>query len=112
MGGGLAVAAGMASGRVGAIVDFYGVDREVAADAPNRDASVLAIFAGDDAYIPTEAVAGMVADLEAAGVSATIRTVAGVRHGFMNDSRPEAYDAVAAAVGWSALLAFFRAELA
>jgi dienelactone hydrolase len=29
----------------------------------------------------------------------------------MNDSRPDVYDATAAAEGWDAMLSFFRAEL-
>ena len=37
---------------------------------------------------------------------------AGVQHGYMDDTRPDVYDAVAASEGWDALLTFFRAELA
>jgi carboxymethylenebutenolidase len=40
-----------------------------------------------------------------------VRSVPGVQHAFMNDSRPDVYDAAAAAEGWDAMLAFFRAEL-
>ena len=47
-----------------------------------------------------------------AGKRAVFRVEAGVRHAFMNDTRPDVYDAVAAAAGWDAMLAFLRAELA
>jgi dienelactone hydrolase len=50
-------------------------------------------------------------DLEAAGTRAVFRVEPGVGHAFMNESRPDVYDGVAAAAGWDAMLAFLRAEL-
>jgi len=61
--------------------------------------------------IPPESVSRLASDLEAAGVRASVRTVSGAQHAFMNDSRPDVYDATAAAEGWDAMLSFFRAEL-
>jgi carboxymethylenebutenolidase len=111
MGGQLALAAGCGNPRVGAVVDFYGIHPEVSLDLAACSAPVLAIFAENDGFISAEAVAGLSADLAEAGVRASVRTVAGAEHAFMNDSRPDVYDATAAAEGWAALLAFFRAEL-
>jgi carboxymethylenebutenolidase len=111
MGGQLALAAGCRGGRVGAVADFYGIHPEVTLDFSGCQAPVLAVFAENDAFIPAEAVQALASDLEAAGVRASIRTVAGVEHAFMNDSRPDVYVAAAASEGWAALLSFFRAEL-
>jgi len=111
MGGQLALAIGCHSARVAAVVDFYGIHPNVALDLARLSAPVLAVFAERDEFISAETVASLSRDLQAAGVRASVRTLAGAQHAFMNDSRPDVYDAAAAAEGWSALLAFLRAEL-
>jgi carboxymethylenebutenolidase len=111
MGGQLALAAGCGNPRVGAVVDFYGVHPEVSLDLARCSAPVLAIFAENDDFISSDAVARLSAELSAAGVRASVRTLGGAAHAFMNDSRPDVYDAAAAAEGWAAMLAFLRAEL-
>jgi carboxymethylenebutenolidase len=111
MGGQLALAAGCRNRRIGAVADFYGVHPNVPTDFSGCSARVLAVFAENDDFIPREAVSRLAADLEAAGVPASVRTIPGAQHAFMNDSRPDVYGAAAAADGWDALLAFFRAEL-
>ena len=35
----------------------------------------------------------------------------GVQHAFMNDTRPDVYDAQTASEAWNDILAFLRAEL-
>jgi carboxymethylenebutenolidase len=111
MGGRLALLAAARNRRVGAAVSFYGAHPGVALDLSQLEAPVLGIFAERDEYLPAEAAAELESALEAAGKVATVRTQPGVRHGFMNDSRPDVFDAVAAAEGWNAMLAFLRAEL-
>jgi carboxymethylenebutenolidase len=111
MGGQLALAAGSRNRRIGAVADFYGVHPHVTLDLSHCEAPVLAVFAENDEFIPPEAVSRLADELEAAGVRASVRTVPGTRHAFMNDSRPDVYDATAAAEGWDAMLSFFRAEL-
>jgi carboxymethylenebutenolidase len=111
MGGQLALAAGCENARIGAVADFYGVHPDVKLNLTDCKASVLAIFAENDAFIPAEVVQGLAADLKAAGVRASVRTIEGAQHAFMNDTRPDVYDAAAAAAGWAALLGLFRAEL-
>jgi carboxymethylenebutenolidase len=111
MGGQLALAAGCRNPRIGAVVDFYGVHPNVSLDFSTLQAPVLALFAENDDFIPAEAVAALAKALTAAEVKSTVRTIAGAQHAFMNDSRPDAFDANAAAEGWSSLLAHFRAEL-
>jgi carboxymethylenebutenolidase len=111
MGGQLALAAGCENARIGAVADFYGVHPDVKLNLTDCKASVLAVFAENDAFIPAEVVQGLAADLKAAGVRASVRTIEGAQHAFMNDTRPDVYDAAAAAAGWAALLGLFRAEL-
>ncbi len=111
MGGQLALAAACENPRIGAVADFYGVHPDVTLDLADCRASVLAVFAENDAFIPAEAVQQLSADFEAAGVRASVRTIEGAQHAFMNDTRPDVYDATAAAEGWAALLGLFRAEL-
>jgi len=111
MGGQLALAAGCENARIGAVADFYGVHPDVELNLGNCKASVLAVFAEHDAFIPADVVEKLSADLAAAGVSASVRTIEGAQHAFMNDTRPDVYDAAAAAAGWAALLGLFRAEL-
>lgn len=111
MGGRLALFAATRNRRLGAVVSFYGAHPRVALDLSELAAPVLAFFAERDEQLPAEAVAELESALEAAGAVATVRTHPGVRHGFMNDSRPDVFDAVAAVEGWNAMLAFLRAEL-
>ena len=112
MGGQLALAAGCRNPRVAAVVDFYGVHPNVELDFSECRAPVLAVFAENDEFIPAEAVSELAGALAAAGVRASVRTLPGAQHAFMNDSRPDVYDAAAASAGWDVMLAFFRAELA
>ena len=112
MGGQLALYAATRSPRVGAVVDFYGIHPNVTLDLSGLTAAVLGIFAEHDEFVTPEAARKLEADLEGAGKRATIQIVAGVGHAFMNDTRPEAYDAEAAARAWADTLAFLRAELA
>ncbi|MBW2286991.1 MAG: dienelactone hydrolase family protein [Deltaproteobacteria bacterium] len=111
MGGQLALAAGCKNARVGAVVDFYGVHPDVTLDLADCRAAVLAVFAENDAFITAETVQRLSAEFEAAGVRASVRTIEAAQHAFMNDTRPDVYDAAAAAEGWAALLGLFRAEL-
>ncbi|MDJ0852664.1 MAG: dienelactone hydrolase family protein [Myxococcota bacterium] len=112
LGGHLALLAGAWSHRVSAIVDFYGLHPALPVAYDRIEAAVLGIFAEADEYIPAENVDRLRADLEAAGVRSHLRVEAGVRHGFMNEARPERHDAKAADAGWDRMLAFLRAELA
>jgi len=110
MGGQLALAAGSQSRRIGAVADFYGAHPNVMLDFSRCEAPVLAVFAENDEFIPREAVNRLAGEFQAAGVRASVRSIAGAQHAFMNDSRPEVYSAAAAAEGWDLLLSFFRAE--
>ena len=112
LGGHLALVAAARTPRVGAAVDFYGLFPHPPQDAAALAAPLLAIFAGRDAYITQDAVERLRGALRAAGRSASVEVEPDSDHGFMNDTRPDRFDAAAAARGWQRLLAFLRAELA
>jgi carboxymethylenebutenolidase len=112
MGGQLALFAATRSPRIGAVVDFYGIHPNVPLELSGLEAAVLGIFAERDEFVPPEAARKLEADLRAAGKRVHFAIYPGVGHAFFNDSRPEAYDAKAAARAWSECLTFLRAELA
>jgi len=112
MGGQLALFAATRNRRIGAVVDFYGVHPNVKLDLTGLQASVLGIFAERDSFVTPAVADKLAADLRAAGKSVHCEIYPRVDHAFMNDSRPDVYDAAAAARAWSQALAFLRAELA
>jgi carboxymethylenebutenolidase len=111
MGGHLALLAAEASPRVAAAVDFYGLHPGLPVDPGRIRGAVLGIFAERDEFVPAESVEALRRSLEQAGVRASFVVQPGVGHAFMNEMRPERFDARAAAEGWDRLLAFLRAEL-
>jgi carboxymethylenebutenolidase len=111
MGGQLALFAGTRNRRIGAVVDCYGIHPNVKLDLANLAAPVLGIFAERDEFVPPEAVRKLEAELRAAGKRCSFTTFPGVGHAFLNDSRPDVYDAAAAERAWGMIVSFLRAEL-
>jgi carboxymethylenebutenolidase len=111
MGGQLALYAATRSPRIAAVVDFYGIHPNVRPDYTGLRAAVMGAFAERDTYISGEAVRRLEAELKAAGVRTDFTIYPGVEHAFMNDTRPEVFDAVTAQRAWSRALSFLRAEL-
>lgn len=111
MGGHLALVCASRTGRVAAAVDFYGVDTGVPLELSGLEAAVLAIFGGNDEYVPADAIACLREQLDTAGCRAGVLVEPDAGHAFMNEARPDRYDAAAAARGWNRMLAFLRAEL-
>jgi carboxymethylenebutenolidase len=111
MGGQLALSAAARDERVGAVVDCYGIHPNVEVDAEAIRAAVYGVFAENDGFVPPEAARALEAKLQQAGVRVRFRIFLGVQHAFLNDSRPDAYDASTAAEAWGEILAFLRAEL-
>jgi carboxymethylenebutenolidase len=112
MGGQLALYAATRNRRVGAVVDFYGIHPQVTLDLSDLEAPVLGIFAERDAFVSPDAARKLEAELRAAGKRASFQIHDDVDHAFFNDTRPDVYDAEAAARAWADTIAFFRAELA
>jgi carboxymethylenebutenolidase len=72
---------------------------------------VFGVFAENDEFIPHAQVRALEAQLRDAGVRVDFKSFLGVQHAFMNDARPEVYDAACAAEAWNDILSFLRAEL-
>jgi carboxymethylenebutenolidase len=112
LGGSLALFLSSRHRRIGAAVDLYGAQPELLPELERVAAPVLAIFAGEDESASESSVGAFESGLQRAGVSASVEVKAGVRNGYMDDTRLDVHDAIAAADTWDALLAFFRSELA
>ena len=112
LGGSLALFLSSRHRRIGATLDLCGTHPELLPELDRVASPVLAIFAGEEEWVSDPAVSGFESDLKRAGVSVSVEVKAGVRNGFMDDSRPDVHDAAAAADTWNALIAFFRSELA
>jgi carboxymethylenebutenolidase len=111
MGGQLALAAGCANPKIGAVVDCYGIHPNVRLDFDGLEAAVFGVFAENDEFVGPEAARALESELQAAGARARFNVYVGVQHAFLNDSRPDVYDAPTATEAWNDLLAFLRAEL-
>jgi carboxymethylenebutenolidase len=112
MGGQLALLTGTKNRRIGAVVDCYGIHPSVTLELGGLAAPVLGIFAEHDTFVPPEAVRKLEAELRAAGQRCHFTIFPGVGHAFLNDSRPDVYDAPAAERAWGMIVSFLRAELA
>ncbi len=111
MGGQLALYAATCNPRIGAVVDCYGIHPRVEPDLSKLQAAVMGIFAERDEFVPLDTVRALEARLREAGVRTDFTIFPGVSHAFLNDSRPDVYDAEAAARAWGQLVSFLRAEL-
>jgi carboxymethylenebutenolidase len=111
MGGQLALHAASRNRRIGAVVDCYGVLPHLKLDFSELQAAVFGVFAENDDCVSAAAVRQLEAELRAAGGRILCNMYLGVQHAFMNDSRPEDYDAPNAEEAWSESIAFLRAEL-
>jgi carboxymethylenebutenolidase len=111
MGGQLALAAGCASPKVGAVIDFYGVHPAVRLDFSKLSAPVLGLFGERDAFVTPEVARKLAAEVRAAGKRFDLHVYPGCDHAFFNDSRPDVYQREAAEDAWRRSLEFLRAHL-
>ena len=110
-GGGVALRAAAGNRRIGAVALCYGLESGSTIELGRFECPVLGIFGGRDVEVEPEAVREFEEKLGVAGVSVKTVTYENALHGFMDESRPDVHDAVAASAAWDALLAFLRAEL-
>ncbi len=111
MGGQLALYAACRRSEIGAVVDCYGVHPNVLLDLEACRAKVLGVFAENDEFISRADVQRLDEALSNAGVEAKLLTYAGVQHAFLNEARPDVFDADTAAEAWHDIETFFEAEL-
>lgn len=111
MGGALSLFGASKNEQVGACVVFYGIHPKVEPDFDNLRAPVLGIFAEKDGFVTPDVVRALEDTMREHGKSIETHTYPGTDHAFFNDTRPEVYDADAAADAWRRTLAFLRAHL-
>lgn len=112
MGGQLALYAACLEPAIAAVVDCYGVHPKVSLDLGACRAKVLGVFAENDEFISAADVQKLDEALRAAGVEANLLTYVGVQHAFLNDARPDVFDAETAAEAWRDIETFLQSELA
>jgi carboxymethylenebutenolidase len=111
MGGALSLFAASKNPEVGACVVFYGGHPNVKPDLAALQAPVLGLYAGKDSFVSPQVVSELDRQLTALGKRHEFHTYPDAQHAFFNDTRPQVYDAKAAADAWSRTLAFLRHEL-
>jgi len=111
MGGVLSLYAASKNAQVGACVVFYGIHPKVEPDFDNLRAPVLGLYAERDRSVPPQAVRALEERLREHGKQVETHIYPGTDHAFFNDTRPEVYDADAAADAWRRTVEFFREHL-
>jgi len=111
MGGALSLYAATKNPQVGACVVFYGGHPNVKPDLPNLQAPVLGIFAERDGFVTPAVVRELERKLKELGKSVEVHIYPGTDHAFFNDTRPEVYNADAAADAWRRTIEFLRLSL-
>ncbi|HEX8846480.1 MAG TPA: dienelactone hydrolase family protein [Pyrinomonadaceae bacterium] len=109
MGGGFSYQLATHTKDLAGAVIFYG--RTPLELVPQVSSPILGNFGSLDAGIPTEKVKEFDEALKKAGKQADIKIYEGAKHGFFNDTRPEAYNAEAAADAWQRTVKFFQERL-
>jgi carboxymethylenebutenolidase len=93
---------------VGAVVLYYGA---VDADFARSRAAYLAHLGELDEYEPLEYVRQMEQGIRDAGREVTLHVYPQAGHWFVEEDRPDAYQADAAALAWERTVAFLREQL-
>jgi carboxymethylenebutenolidase len=110
MGGGFSYQLATHTKDLSGAVIFYG--RTPIDLVPMVSCPLLGNFGGKDQGIPPEKVKEFEEALQKAGKTADIKVYPEAGHGFFNDTRPQAYNAEAAADAWQRTLKFFQTRLA
>lgn len=110
MGGSFALLLACRNPKIRAAAPFYG-------DVPSDDelaklsGPVLFVGASKDQWITPEKIHGLRDSLAKLGKAGETKIYEGADHAFFNDTRPEVYDAEAAADAWQRVTTFFRETL-
>lgn len=111
MGGALALYTATKNENVGGCVVFYGGHPKVKPDLPNLHAPVLGLYAEKDGFVTPDLARKLEREVKALGKPIEVMIYPGVDHAFFNDTRPEVYNAEAAADSWRRTIAFLREHL-
>ncbi len=96
---------------INAAVDYYGIHPKVEIVPSRVKVPVLGHFATRDKSVSLDAVHAMASACNGAGGSFEVHEYE-ADHAFFNDTRPQVYDAAAAALSFSRTLTFLRKALA
>lgn len=97
--------------KIGACVDFYGVHPAIQPDVTKLRAPLLGVFAEKDAYVNAQVVGDLAAKLTKAKKTFEFKTYEGVNHAFMNETRPDVFDADAALDAWNRAVDFLQSHV-
>jgi carboxymethylenebutenolidase len=111
MGGALALYTATKNPKIGACVVFYGGHPKVKPDLPNLHAPVLGLYGEQDGSVTPALVRELERQVKALGKEIEVTIYPGAKHAFFNDSRPEVYNAEAAADAWRRTIEFLREHL-
>lgn len=111
MGGALAQFEATRNPNVRAAVSFYGGFKKVPADWQELRCPLLLIYGEEDQGVPAEQGRELKRQLESIGKDVELVVYPGADHAFFNDSRPEVYNAEAAADAWRRTVDLFRASV-
>lgn len=112
MGGALSLYTATKNHKIGACVVFYGGHPKVKPDLPNLNAPVLGLYAERDGFVTPELVRELEREVKALGKQIEVVSYPNTDHAFFNDTRPEVYNASAAADAWRRTTEFLRKHLA
>ncbi|MDI7775870.1 dienelactone hydrolase family protein [Asticcacaulis sp. EMRT-3] len=110
MGGALTIGAAARLSGFGAAVCFYGVPPRAFAAPEQIKVPFQGHFGAQDHWITPAVVAGLEAEMQAAGNVPEIWSY-DADHAFFNTTRPEVYNPQAAELAWSRMMAFLKAKL-
>jgi carboxymethylenebutenolidase len=111
MGGALSLYTTTKNANVGACVVFYGGHPKVTPDLPNLHAPVLGLYGENDRSITPDTVRQLERQVKALGKQIDVVIYPDANHAFFNDTRPEVYNAAAAADAWQRTIKFLREHL-
>jgi carboxymethylenebutenolidase len=111
MGGALSLYTATKNANVGACVVFYGGHPKVTPDLPNLHAPVLGLYGENDRSITPDTVRQLERQVKALGKQIDVVIYPDANHAFFNDTRPEVYNAAAAADAWQRTIKFLREHL-
>jgi len=111
MGGALALYTATRNSKIGACVVFYGGHPNVKPDLPNLQAPVLGLYGENDRSVTPAVVRDLEERLKTLGKQIEVNIYPGADHAFFNDTRPQVYNAEAAADAWQRTVDFLRKNL-
>jgi carboxymethylenebutenolidase len=110
MGGALTLLSALRVGGVDAGGCFYGIPPRSVCNPSEIKVPLILHFAEQDDWCTPEVVNTLDSDLKASGSAYELHRYPG-HHAFMNEARPEVYDAEAAGLAWERTLRFFERTL-